>query len=194
MLVIAFGSLKPGNICADTSKLKEQVESLNSAIEKLKKERSLALTRLHSTIDGLSSAAHAANPSNALLMVGAAASIKKGEAFDFPVTLTNVSTSPVVLQGDFTIPTGFTLVSITAGPSTIAAGKTLVANLAIGRFLIYGFNETTIPAGIVVVARFQTNGSLLTGIVPICITGPVAADKTTGMPIATVSGFVKVVP
>lgn len=193
-LVIISGSRNSGAIGADATKLNAELENLRLAGKSLEQDQPAAFARLHAIIAGITDSAHVANPSNALLMVGAVVNIKRGDSFDFPVTMTNVSNSPVVLQGDFTIPSGFTLVSIIPSPAVIGAGKNLAANISIGRFIIYGVNTTPIPAGIVAVARFSTTGSPLTGLVPIAIKDPVAAGNTTAMPVVTVSGFVKVTP
>jgi hypothetical protein len=58
-------------------------------------------------------------------------------------------------QFDMTLPSGVTFVDAALGPAAVAADKDITTNPALGRVMVYGFNENAIDGGVVVIATLN---------------------------------------
>lgn len=186
MLVVALGSLQPGTIIAAPTKVQEKIALLQSVVSKLKADKDLLIQRI-------TKSASAVNPAGGFLIVGGYVTSKRTVTFDFPISLTSVKASAAAMQADLVIPAGFTLVSITAGPASTAAGKQVTASG--GKFIIFGLNTTPLGEGVIAIAKLSVAATTPVGLVPISLIAPVASDKAgLALPIAATCGIVKVIP
>lgn len=132
--------------------------------------------------------------STALFVVGVSTS-RKGQTIQVPIVFVPGFSSIAGIQQDVLLPSSFTLVSVTAGPAAVAAGKSVQTNIINGalRMIIFGLNQTPIGAGVLVIATLKSALAIPAGIYPILTLAPVAADgEGQGVPISLTSGWVKI--
>ncbi len=98
---------------------------------------------------------------------------KPGWAVDLPVTLSG-GARPAAIQWSFRYSSDVTGVTVTAGGSTTAAGKTL--SCSGNTCLIFGVNTNTIADGVVAVATFQIAANPSSTVIGIVVNGVVAAE------------------
>lgn len=124
-----------------------------------------------------------------LLVFGTGAGTK-GQNIQIPISFLPGPIGISGVQQDIILPAGFTLVSITAGPAALVAGKSVSSNN--GRMIIFGLNQTPIDAGVVAFATIKSPATA-GGIYAINVNTPVASDGSgTPVPISVTSGWVKI--
>ena len=122
---------------------------------------------------------------------GQTASLSIGSASGVPGGTANLSISlsggsaPAGLQWSFSFTSDVSLVSVTAGASTTAAGKTVTC--AGNTCLAYGLNTNTIADGVVATATFQIAANPSTTNIGILLTSVVASTQA-GTSIQAVGG------
>lgn len=197
VVVLSFSSLSIAVTDAQIIELINQSATQKSTVGQLQVGQQAALDRLHTTIGKLNGFVLAVNPSSGSLITGGYVTAKRGTSIDFPITLLGGSPSPAGFQGNFIIPPGFTLTSVVAGPTAIAAGKSVSFNTVGGtsQFIVFGLNQNVIASGVVAIAKFSVASSANQGFATVSIVSPVASDLNgNGLPISNVSGIVKVTP
>ena len=117
------------------------------------------------------------------LTIGSASGVPGGTV-DLPVILSG-GAAPAGLQWNFSYSSDITLVSVAAGGSTTAGGKTL--NCSGNTCLAFGFNTTTFGDGIVAVATFQIAANPSTTSIGVIVNG-VVASTVAGTPIPASGG------
>lgn len=131
---------------------------------------------------------------SALFSMGISTSTR-GQTLQIPLSFVRGTSGISSLQQDFVMPSSFTLVSVAAGPSAIAAGKSVQMSTTggVSRLIIFGLNQTSIDSGIVAIATVRSTANIPLGIYSIGAINPVASDANgIGVPISAISGWVKV--
>jgi hypothetical protein len=110
----------------------------------------------------------------------------KGSSAQIPVMLLKGRGSISALQFDLLLPSGFTYQSVSAGPASTAAGKSVSANLLPTglRVLIFGLNQNVIGTGVLATAQVRLESSLTLPNYSIPISGIVSSDPS-GLAVTT---------
>jgi hypothetical protein len=98
---------------------------------------------------------------------------KPGWSVDLPVTLSG-GAQPAALQWTFNFSKDVTSVTVVAGASIKASGKTL--NCSGNTCLVFGVNNATLADGVVATATFQLAAKPSASVIEITINGVVAAE------------------
>jgi hypothetical protein len=109
-------------------------------------------------------------------------------SFILTITYSNTATPPVIagLQWTVTMPLGFIMGTPVAGPSSVAAAKTVTCNPATAICIVFGVNANTISPGVVATIPITLSASAPLGPQQISLTNPVASDVTgTSIPITS---------
>lgn len=190
LLLFGLGGV---GITAPRQDLQDRINTLNQSVDTLKTDQPAAFARLHAQINALQATLTQLNLSGSVLMAGSTLSVPRGTSFNYNISILPGTGQPAIVQGTIIVPDGWTLNSVTLGPSSISAGKTIGVNINNGIFIIYGFNQTTIPAGVVAIANFTIPQSVSVRLQPISIINPVAADlSATPISISEISGTVSI--
>jgi uncharacterized repeat protein (TIGR01451 family) len=102
-----------------------------------------------------------------------------GASVDLSIQFSAGTRGVSALQFDLSLPPGVTYVSATSGAAAAAAGKSVSANpitAAQLRVLVFGLNQTAIPAGELAIIRLQIAANAAPGTWPLTLTGVVMAD------------------
>lgn len=117
---------------------------------------------------------------------------RPGTQIDMPVRFIPGNTVSA-MQFDLLLPSGFTFVSATAGPAAVAAQKSVSANPATGRVLVFGINTTVIGEGVLLTIRLSTASSTAPRSYSLGITNVIASDPSgIDVPISGLVGQVKI--
>ena len=104
---------------------------------------------------------------------------------------TSGGVEPAGLQWTMSYPMAITNVSVVAGGSANAAGKTVTCNATSGRTIciVFGLNRLIVSDGVVATATFQINSGTVASVPPVWIAGVVVTDLNGGLiPTAPPSG------
>lgn len=173
--------------------LQDKINALNQSVDALKTDQPAAFARLHAQINALQATLTQLNLSGSVLMAGSTLSVPRGTSFNYNISILPGTGQPAIVQGTLVVPDGWTLNSIVLGPSAISSGKIIGVNINNGIFIIYGFNQTTIPAGVVAIANFTIPQTASVRLQPISIINPVAAElSSTPLSISEISGTVSI--
>lgn len=190
LLLFGFNGV---GITAPRQDLQDRINTLNQSVDTLKTDQPAAFARLHAQINALQATLTQLNLSGSVLMAGSTMSVHRGASFNYNISILPGTGQPAIVQGTLVVPDGWTLNSITLGPSAISAGKIIGVNINNGIFIIYGFNQTTIPAGVVAIANFTIPQTASVRLQPISIINPVAAElSSTPLSISEISGTVSI--
>lgn len=133
------------------------------------------------------------NLSNGVLLAGGIVPGIAGNIVDIPITLIPGTFLPTGLQADILIPSGFTFVSMTAGP-IVAAGQKQIQMAPGGgfeRFIVFGINQIVMVQGILATIRFSIAPTTSKRQYPIILSNPVVSDASgTAIVVSTISGTV----
>jgi hypothetical protein len=113
---------------------------------------------------------------------------KPGWTVDLPITLSG-GAQPAALQWTFSFSKDVTSVSVVAGPSLKASGKTL--NCSGNTCLVFGVNSAILADGVVATATFQLAAKPSVSVIDVTINGVVAAESN-GSPITATGGAGKI--
>jgi PilZ domain-containing protein len=113
---------------------------------------------------------------------------KAGWTVDLPVTLAG-GAQPAALQWSFNYSKDITSVTVVAGGSSKAAGKTITCSG--NTCLVFGVNTATLADGVVAVATFQIAPKPSSATIEIVVNGAVAAEAN-GSPIPATGGTGKI--
>jgi len=113
---------------------------------------------------------------------------KPGWTLDLPITLSG-GAQPAALQWTFSFSKDITSVSVVAGPSIKASGKTL--NCSGNMCLVFGVNSATLADGVVATATFQLAAKPSVSVIEVTINGVVAAEAN-GSSITAAGGTGKI--
>ena len=130
---------------------------------------------------------------SALFVVGTSTSTK-GQTLQIPVSFIPSAAPVSSLQQDMVMPSSFTLVSVTAGPAALAAGKSAQVNAVggVSRLLVFGLNQTPVGEGVLAILTVRSVATAPNGIYAIGAINPVASDGSgIPVPLSVTSGWVK---
>lgn len=113
---------------------------------------------------------------------------KPGWTIDLPVTLSG-GAQPAALQWTFSFSKDIISVTVVAGPSIKASGKTL--NCSGNTCLVFGVNTPTLADGVLATATFQLAAKPSVSVIEVTINGVVAAEAN-GSPITASGGTGKI--
>jgi hypothetical protein len=106
-----------------------------------------------------------------------------GSQFNIPIQFVPGAAQVASLQFDLLIPTGFALVSATAGPVATAAGKQVNSQFnppglpaSTVRVLLFGLNQTVLGEGHLLTLRLSTQSSVARRRYPMGISNVIASD------------------
>lgn len=78
-----------------------------------------------------------------------------GASIQVPITFISGPTPIAALQTNFSLPPGFSVTAAIPGPAANAASKTIVLSTSTATMLVFGFNQTVIPTGVVATATIK---------------------------------------
>ena len=131
------------------------------------------------------------NLSKGALLVGNVITASAGDIISMDISLVPGPVAPAAIQASIITPPGFTLASITAGPSATSALKQVV--FSSGTFIVFGVNQNVIQKGVVATAEFTISTSVKKSFNPIILSNPVLSDiNGNGLIVSSVSGTVVV--
>ncbi|MGA8030182.1 MAG: cohesin domain-containing protein, partial [Bryobacteraceae bacterium] len=142
-------------------------------------KKAVPLTLMAATLFGIALAALAATSPS--LECGTASGLS-GTVVTLPVTFTEGSTEVAGLQYSIGLPSGWSIVSVSAGPATNAASKAVDVNTSNGMFMIFGANQNTIATGVVANVQIKIASAAVSGSYPITISG-VILSALNGAPV-----------
>lgn len=188
VLFLGFSSSQATEIDDSVDNVGKQVDTLSGQVQDLGSDQNAAFTKLQTNLHNLQDQT---NLSQGVLLVGGILLNSPGLTFNWPITLLPGTFVPTGLQADIVLPTGFSIVSITAGPAATAANKQVSASG--NRFIIFGINQTAIGPGVVATVKLQATSGTAKRQYSIGLINPVVADKD-GVPVcaSAVSGTVEV--
>jgi hypothetical protein len=110
----------------------------------------------------------------------------------WPISYVASTFSVAGLQFDLALPSSFTVVSVSAGPAAIAAGKSVTWNASTDRGLVFGLNQTALGTGVVALVQLQI-GQVSHGLYSMALVNPVAVTGAgTSILISATSGTIGV--
>jgi len=188
--VICFISV---NTAGFANSLDDKITALQTTTNSLASNQPKAFARLNSQITALKSTLTQLNLSGSVLMAGSTLSAKRGTSFNYNISVLPGTSAASALEGTMITPNGWTLNSLTVGPISTLAGKTVSFNPQTGIFIIAGLNQTLIQSGVIAVANFSIPATAVPTLVPVSIVFPSASDpQGNEISISEISGTVSV--
>lgn len=124
-----------------------------------------------------------------------AASVAMGATAEIPFYWTPGSAKAAGMQFDATFPPGVSFVSVSPGPSAIAAEKFVQTSTVNGatRFLVIGINQNILGPGVLVKVAVRAAGNAPMGAAPVLFTNASGTDKNgSDVAISGVAGQITV--
>lgn len=186
-----ISALLCGALCGSRAGAAVGVPQLNSEITALQSTTTTTINDVNAAFLRIKSET---NQTGCGLAIGAIQHTKANTTIMWPVEFVT-STSPITsLQFDASIPSSFTVVSVSTGPADIATGKSVSGAIVNGneRVLVFGLNQTSQQTGQVAVIQWKV-GNVPNGLYPIELLNPVASNAAgTVVPLCLMSGIVEV--
>jgi hypothetical protein len=166
---------------ANLNDLNNEITVLQSTVSILSSDLSTAFARL--------------NLNRGPVLVGGVTTASAGTTVNWPVTLVPSTFSVSGIQFDLVLPSSFSVVSVSAGPTATAAGKSVTTSVVNGqeRVLIFGLNQNVIAPGVVALVKLSVAPLTPPRICPIAFINPGASDPAgNGLLFSSESGTVEV--
>lgn len=172
------------NLClaSSSNELDTEIQNLQADTNSLQVDQPAAFDRLKTQT----------NLIRGPLIVGGIQSTTSGSTIDWLVSYVASTYSVTALQFDLEVPISFSVVSVTAGPASLAANKSVEYSSATSRGIIFGLNQTVIGSGVIAIVQLKLN-PLPNSFYPVNLLNPVASDANGhALLISAMSGTVEV--